>query len=52
VCTPELDVIFRLSPEDVDTAKVCEASTNPLSDVNPPPAPASDPQENVPVVVL
>ena len=52
VCIPELDVICRSSPFAVDVEKVCDASVRPFNDVSPPPAPASAPHENAPVVVL
>ncbi len=52
VCIPELDVICRSSPFAVEVENVCDASVRPFNDVSPPPAPASAPHENVPVVVL
>jgi hypothetical protein len=52
VCTPALEVILRSSPFEVEVLNVWEASVRPFNDVSPPPAPASAPQENVPVVVL
>jgi hypothetical protein len=54
VCTPEpvLVVMFRERPLPVEVANVCTACVLPLSEVSPPPAPASDPQKNWPVAVL
>ena len=44
-------MIWRSSPFAVEVAKVWDAATRPFNDVRPPPAPASAPQPNVPVVV-
>ena len=41
---PVFVVIVRLSPPEVEVAKDCDAWVLPLSEVSPPPAPASAPQ--------
>jgi hypothetical protein len=46
-----LEMIFRSRPFAVVVENVCTDATSPLRDVRPPPAPASLPQENWPVVV-
>ena len=48
MCTPvpATVVIVRVSPPEVEVANVCDACVEPLSDVSPPPAPASAPQKN------
>jgi hypothetical protein len=53
VCTPVPGtvVIVRLSEAVVEVANDCDACVEPLSEVSPPPAPASAPQKNCPVVV-
>jgi len=45
-------VIVSVRPPDVDVAKVCTDDVEPLSDVSPPPAPASPAQLNVPSVQI
>lgn len=54
MCIPDpvLVVIVRLRPPLVDVANDCEAFVAPLSEVSPPPAPASLAQLNVPSVQI
>ena len=51
VCTVPVEVIVKSVPE-ADTSKDCPALVKPLSAVIPPPAPASAPQLNCPVVAF
>ena len=46
------EMIWKSRPFAVVVENVCDAAVSPANDVSPPPAPASAPQENVPVVVL
>ena len=46
-----VEVMPRVSPPDDEVENVCTEATRPLSEVSPPPAPASLPQEKSPVVV-
>ena len=47
----DVEEIVKSVPEVV-TANVCPEAVRPFSDVSPPPAPASAPQEKSPVVLL
>ena len=49
VCTEVVEVMVKSVPV-AETAKVCPALVNPFNEVIPPPAPASAPQTNCPVV--
>jgi hypothetical protein len=45
------ETIVRSRPFVEEVENVCTEAVSPASEVSPPPAPASLPQENVPVVV-
>jgi hypothetical protein len=51
VCVAVFETMLKSVPA-IPTANVCEDAVSPLSEVSPPPAPASAPQMNCPVVEL